>query len=171
MLKKTAAALALSLFMGKPENVKAQPGIHSTQVIVFRHAEKENGSSADPSLSPAGKERAERIAAMLKDIPVDALYATPYRRTEQTLAPLAASRQQSIKTYNPSALQPLVEALRKEEGKTIVIAGHANTAPELVNLLTERNQYQQLSEEDFGRMWVVTLYQGKAVSCLLLNTN
>ena len=151
----------------------AQPAATETvQLILFRHAEKEqDGNNTDPDLSAAGKQRAERLAAMLKDVAIDELYATPYKRTAQTMAPMAAARRLQVTTYNPGQLQELVHTLRDKNGKTIVVAGHANTIPDLLNELLGTNKYTTLSENDFGKVWIVTMSRGKALSCLLFNTN
>lgn len=149
----------------------AQNGSEAVQLIILRHAEKEQSDNADPDLSATGKQRAERLAAMLKDVAVDELYATNYKRTMQTLTPLAEAKQLKVNSYNPGQLQELANTLSAKKGKTIVIAGHANTSPELVNLLQKENRYTSLAENEFGKIWILTLSNGKALSCLLINTN
>ena len=149
----------------------AQSGTETVQVFIMRHAEKEPADNPDPALSVAGKQRAERLAALLKDVPVDELYATEYKRTMQTLAPLAEAKQLKINNYNPGQLGDLASSLSAKKGKHIVIAGHANTSPELVNLLLQEHRYNALAEDDFGKVWILTLSNGKALSCLLINTN
>lgn len=46
--------------------------------------------SADPSLSDAGREQAERLADYLASEDISAVYASPLRRAAETVAPLAA---------------------------------------------------------------------------------
>jgi broad specificity phosphatase PhoE len=57
-------------------------------VIVVRHAEKISGS--DERLSDAGHARA-RLAAMLKDARVSAIYSTDTERTRDTVKPSPTS--------------------------------------------------------------------------------
>jgi broad specificity phosphatase PhoE len=150
----------------------AQPvAAETVQLILFRHAEKEQDGGADPDLSAEGKQRAERLAVLLKDVAIDELYATPYKRTIQTLAPLAAAGRLKPVVYNPGQLQELARNLSDKKGKTIAVAGHANTIPELLNMLLEENKYTTLPENDFGKVWIVTMNRGKVISCLLFNTN
>lgn len=61
-------------------NASAQQA-EAIQIIVIRHAEKNAGNTPDPELSPLGRKRAERIRTLLKEMKVDRLYATPYKRT------------------------------------------------------------------------------------------
>src|SRR5882724_305486 len=61
-----------------------------TTVIVVRHAEKNiEPSNPDPDLSPAGQARAQELSRMFGDAGVNAIYATQYKRTQQTVKPLA----------------------------------------------------------------------------------
>lgn len=143
----------------------------STQIIIMRHAEKViQEGNADPDLSAEGKERAQHLVNLLKAVKIDRLYATPYKRTQQTLAALAADR--DLKTQlSPENAAAFAEQLLSAQGETIVIAGHANSAPRLVNLLTGTQNYADLKEEEFGKIWVLTVSDQKVVSCLELNTN
>src|SRR5438128_3587670 len=61
-----------------------------TTVILIRHAEKIiDPNNNDVDLSPAGQARAQEIARMFGDAGVNAIYATQYKRTQQTEKPLA----------------------------------------------------------------------------------
>src|SRR5882672_9651372 len=63
-----------------------------TTVILIRHAEKNiEPNNPDPDLSPAGQTRAQELARMFSATGVNAIYATQYKRTQQTVKPLADS--------------------------------------------------------------------------------
>lgn len=65
-----------------------------TRLFLIRHAEVEAryqrvfGGSVDMDLSPHGHEQAAALADFLKSKSFDALYASPMKRVQQTLAPL-----------------------------------------------------------------------------------
>jgi hypothetical protein len=61
--------------------------------------------------------------------------------------------------------------LKQLSGQTIIIAGHSNTAPDLVNQLLNEKKYASLNENEFGKIWILTVNSGKVLSCILLNTN
>lgn len=143
----------------------------ATTIIIMRHAEKENGKDPDPELSPEGKKRAAQLASLFKDIPVTRLLATPYKRTRNTLADLASDKGIMIEAYESSKIPELTSSLKQLSGQTIIIAGHSNTAPDLVNQLLNEKKYSSLNDDEFGKIWIVTLNSGKVLSCLLLNTN
>ena len=48
------------------------------------------GGRIDMELSPRGREQAQTLANYLRRIPLDAIYASPMKRVQQTLAPLLA---------------------------------------------------------------------------------
>src|SRR6478672_3572568 len=61
-----------------------------TTVILVRHAEKKiEPNNQDPDLTPAGEVRAQEIARMFRDAGINAIYATQFKRTQQTVKPLA----------------------------------------------------------------------------------
>lgn len=72
---------------------------HPTQLYFIRHGEVEEkyhkvfgGSRIDMGLSPLGLRHGEAVAAWLKNTHLDAIYASPMLRVQQTLAPLATER-------------------------------------------------------------------------------
>ncbi len=50
-----------------------------------------HGGPADPHLAPQGVEQAQALAAWLADEQVDAIWASPMRRAQETAAPVAAT--------------------------------------------------------------------------------
>ena len=77
-------------------------------VVVVRHMEKVADAGNDPSLSPQGAARAERVAEMLAAIGVDAVYATQYKRTAETGLPLAERLSLPLHIYDAGDTKALV---------------------------------------------------------------
>jgi 2,3-bisphosphoglycerate-dependent phosphoglycerate mutase len=164
--------ILISLCTGMVQKADAQQSVPgATTIIVMRHAEKESGKDPDPELSSEGKKRAVQLAYLFKDIPVTRLLATPFKRTQHTLANIASDKSIMIESYESSKIAELASNLKQLSGQTVIIAGHSNTAPDLVNQLLNEKKYNQLNENEFGKIWIVTLYSGKVFSCTLLNTN
>lgn len=63
-----------------------------TTFILIRHAESPRTEDEGRPLSPAGFQAAEALPARLADLPIDAIYSSPYRRARQTIEPLARQR-------------------------------------------------------------------------------
>jgi broad specificity phosphatase PhoE len=66
----------------------------ATRLLLIRHAEVEAryqgvfGGRIDMELSPRGHEQAAALAKYLLPKPLNAIYASPMKRVQQTLAPL-----------------------------------------------------------------------------------
>lgn len=78
------------------EVLKAHLPNHPTTLYLIRHGEVEEryhkvfgGSRIDMALSPLGVQHGQAVAQWLKDTKIDAIYASPMLRVQQTLAPLA----------------------------------------------------------------------------------
>mgnify|MGYP001822843450 FL=1 len=65
----------------------------TTTIIFVRHAEKAATPPDDPGLSAAGQRRVAELTRQLRDADVvagiDAIYSTPFRRTQETAQPVA----------------------------------------------------------------------------------
>jgi 2,3-bisphosphoglycerate-dependent phosphoglycerate mutase len=121
-----------------------------TTFILVRHAEKEVGST-DPSLSPAGQQRALALTRILEQQKVDAIYSTNFNRTKDTVKPLADTKGITIQTYEK---EPDIDRLQKTGG-TVVICGHSNTIPTLANKLLGKQQFANFTDDDYGNLLII----------------
>ena len=136
-------------------NIQAQ---ELTTFILVRHAEKDmTQSTNDPDLAPEGIERAERLKTMLENSGVTAIYSTPYKRTAQTVKPLAAALGLEVINYNPMDFEAFSKLIKSNPGERILVAGHSNTIPELLNFLLGTNKNKILGEGQYGQVFLVTL--------------
>ncbi len=136
-------------------NVQAQ----TTTVILVRHAEKGNDGTKDPDLSEAGYARAKSLAGFLKKTHVDAIYSTPYKRTRNTVAPLAQAKGLSVSDYDALKTDAIDQILKNHAGGTIVIVGHSNTTPWVANYLIGKDVYKDFADSDYENILVVTVIE------------
>ena len=135
-----------------------------TTVILVRHAEKNiEPNNPDPDLSPAGQARAQEIARMFGDAGINAIYATQFKRTQQTMKPLADKLGLPVTQVNSKDTSDLVSQIRAQHsGQVIFIAGHNNTVPEIVAALGGPT-FPVIPETEFDNLYIVTVYRtGKA---------
>ena len=122
------------------------PAIASAQQLIYlvRHAERADGGAGagkmqaapDPPLSAAGEARAVRLAAILGDAGITAIYVTEFRRTQDTVKPLAAKLKLDVTRHPSRETDALVAALKKNHARGVVlIAGHSNTLPAIIQAL------------------------------------
>jgi len=135
----------------------AQAG-EATTVFLVRHAERADDDPRDPHLSETGRERAAALAGLLGHAGVTHLFASEYRRTIETLEPLAARTGVEIVVTPAREGERLSKALRALPGGSVaVVAGHSNTVPELVRGLGGSLTETTLDEAQYDRLFVVLL--------------
>lgn len=129
------------LVLGLALSLVAVPAVAAAQqtVIFVRHAERADGGAgtssmtgapADPSLSAEGERRAAKLAAMLADAGVTAIYATEFKRTQETGKPLAAKLGLAVQAIPARDAAALVARVKADHARGVVlIIGHSNTIP------------------------------------------
>ena len=138
-----------------------------TTVIIVRHAEKVD-SSEDPDLSEAGKARADLLPKLLADSDVAALFASQFKRTQQTLEPLTKILNLEVQTVDASMTGELVRQISTRfPGKTVVVASHSDRVTEIIEALGGRS-VGFLAESEYDNLFVVTLLDNSTADVLRL---
>jgi 2,3-bisphosphoglycerate-dependent phosphoglycerate mutase len=151
--------LLFLFFVALGFNVYSQSTI--TTYILLRHAEKGDDGTKDPDLSPAGKMRAEALVKTLAKQKIDAIYSTPLKRTRNTVAPLGAAKGLTVQDYNAANLAEVINVSQKFKGGTVVICGHSNTTPALLNLIAGKNdEFKTFDDADYANLIIVSVANG-----------
>lgn len=134
----------------------------TTTVIFVRHAEKTAEPADDPLLSLAGQQRAVELARQLVDADVvagiDAVYATPYRRTVDTAQPLADALGLPITSYDAADTETIMEQIvRKHKGKIVLVVGHSNTLPALIGNMGASKKVPMIDEYEYDNIYIVSI--------------
>jgi len=122
------------------------PALASAQkmVILTRHAERADGlttmmtasgAPADPPLSAAGTARAEKLAAMLADANITAIFTTEFRRTKDTAAPLAAKLKLTPEAVPAAQTAAVIGKIKAHPNDTVFVVGHSNTVAAIIKAL------------------------------------
>ena len=126
-------------------------------IFIVRHAEKAAVApdNKDPDLSEAGRARAEALARILRDVKIETIYVTEFKRTQETAAPLAR-----LMSLNPITIQSadraaLIEKLKGASGDVLVV-GHGNTIGEIIKKLGIDTPIE-IAENDYDNLFVITL--------------
>jgi 2,3-bisphosphoglycerate-dependent phosphoglycerate mutase len=142
-----------------------------TTFILIRHAEKDlTQSTNDPDLSPEGKKRARKLADLLNETDVTAIYSTPYKRTRQTVEVLASQKSLNILEYNANKEEDIDSMLTAHAGGTIIVSGHSNTVPWFANKLLGTEKFRPWEDGDYDNVWVIGVVEkGKSAKLVWLN--
>lgn len=134
----------------------------TTTIIFVRHAEKDTSVAGDPPLSELGQKRAAELTRQLVDADViagvDAIYATPFRRTQETARPLADALDLPISTYDASDTEDVLKMILEDhKGKIVVVIGHSNTLPVLIANLGASKQVPRIDEDEYDNIYVISI--------------
>ena len=130
-------------------------------ILLIRHAEKADSTSADPELSAAGRARALRLVNTIGKYKPGAFYSTDFKRTRDTLAPLAGKRKKQVQIYDAKNPEKLFDEMMQSRTKRFVVAGHSNTIPGLANLMTKKELFKNLDDSEYGAIWVIRIKNGQ----------
>ena len=120
---------------------------------VMRHLNTPEGVS-DPDLTPEGQRQAERLGNWFPGIePPVTIFVSTTRRAQQTAAPLAARLGITPKLYDPADTPGLIAEVLKEPAPVLIV-GHSNTVPDIVQALGGARP-GPLVHEDFGDVWTI----------------
>ena len=135
-MKTVVAAFAVLAALLVPAYAAAQK-----LVILVRHAERADGGAApggsmtgqDPLLSAAGEARAVKLASVLTDAGIRAIFATEYHRTQDTAKPVAAKLGVAVQSMKANDTAGLVARVKSQHANDVVLViGHSNTLPEII---------------------------------------
>lgn len=108
----------------------------STTVLLVRHAEKAAEPANDPPLTTAGERRARDLLAAVRDADVSVIMTTQFARTRSTAQPTASALGITPEIINAQATPTEVAtAIRKHAGHTVLVVGHSNTIPAIIEAL------------------------------------
>lgn len=159
-----------ALFTGcKKEKVAERPMEPVISTFYFiRHAEKErrDPTNNDPELNQDGLGRAMRWAEVFDAVPLDAIYSTDYERTTMTAAPTAVKKDITVQYYDPKNFN--MEQFKADHlDKRVLLVGHSNTTPDLVNKMIGEDLYSEIPDYDNSQLYIVQIVDGKASSMVL----
>jgi broad specificity phosphatase PhoE len=134
----------------------------TTTVIFVRHAEKAAEPADDPGLSPAGQRRVAELTRQLVDADVvagvDAVYSTPYRRTEETARPVAEALDLPVNSYDAADTEAIMENIvRDHKGKIILVVGHSNTLPALIGNMGASKKVPPIADDEYDNIYIVSI--------------
>lgn len=129
----------------------------TTSTFYFiRHAEKDRSDpeNIDPELNQKGLGRAMHWAEILADVPLDAVYTTDFERTAMTAAPTSVKNDITVQFYDPETID-LAQFKVDNRGKNVLIVGHSNSTPKMVNKMIGEEKYPEMDDTDNGSLFIV----------------
>jgi 2,3-bisphosphoglycerate-dependent phosphoglycerate mutase len=160
VVRALSIALAVGFGLTAAGELRAQSNPGVTTVVLVRHAEKTE-NSYDPPLSAAGERRVQALVRILSDVPIDAIYSTPFARTRDTARPLARARglpvlEDPVPSSSAYAAEMADRVLTQHRGDVILFVGHSNTTVDLIAALGVTDP-PTIAEEQYDHLFIVTI--------------
>lgn len=159
----------ISIFScNQEEKTKTSEKQFTSTLYFIRHAEKDRSDSLNrnPHLNEKGLERADKWRQVFKNVSFDAIYSTDYNRTRETALPTAKNNNLEPKIYNPNNID-IEKFLFENKEKNVLVVGHSNTTPNLVNKILKKNTYKVIEDNNNSNLYIVTVHNNTLSSSLL----
>lgn len=129
-----------------------------TTVVLLRHAERQSLLDDDSPLSEAGLRRAQTLVPLLEAFKPQELHCSDRKRTQQTLAPLAASLKLTPHLHGKETSEALAaDILREPRGRTLIVCWHHDLMKKLVRALGVKGPIPYWSLDIYDRLWLVRI--------------
>jgi broad specificity phosphatase PhoE len=163
-LRRLAISALILTILAIFTNLTLQLFNPTTVVLLLRHAEKASSASDSP-LSAVGVDRARELAHVTGQARVQAIYASEYVRTQQTVQPLADQIGLPVTQRDKADVAGLVtDILASHTGQVVLVAGHSDSVPDIIQELSGQT-VPAIRENEFDNLYVVFLsrFGGKRV--------
>ena len=132
------------------------PCLAQRTIVVVRHADKIDDSD-DAVLSPTGEAQAKRLAHVLKDLGISAIYTTQFKRTIQTATPLADLLKIKLLAYEQTDVNAVATEIRRKHPKEVVmVVGHRSTVPKILKQFGA-SEPVALGSSEYDSLFILTL--------------
>ena len=121
------------------------------RIYAVRHCEKDGGD--DPGLTEEGAERAEALAVLMQEVTLDGIYATSYRRTQETVQPTADDQGLTVITDIDPEDDLAAHIRTTHPGQTVLHAGHSFTLEDFSEAIGLADG--ELNVSGYGQLWII----------------
>jgi broad specificity phosphatase PhoE len=147
----------------------------TTTVLFVRHTDTDIFVDGDnPALNARGFARAEELADFVQDIDViagvDAIYASEFKRTQQTADAVARRLELEVGVANPYDVEAfMADVLRDHKGQIVLVVTHADAIAPLVEELHGSKNVPEIAANEYDNFYIVTIPNYGKVKTLRLH--
>lgn len=147
----------------------------TTTILFVRHTDTDVFAQGDnPGLNAQGLARAEDLADFVQDIDViagvDAIYASEFKRTQQTAAAIARRLELEVDIGNPYEVEPfMADVLREHKGEIVLIVTHSDAIAPLIEELHGSKNVPEIAADEYDNFYIVTIPSFGKVKTLRLH--
>ena len=129
-----------------------------TTVILIRHGERNAPTPTNPDthLNAAGKARAKSLIHVFGQSGIKAIYMSHFARAKETAQPLATHLGLSVIEID-EALQTKNDILSNHAGQTVLVIGHSDTVPDIINRFGA-GSLSLIDDSEFDNLFIVKVF-------------
>lgn len=133
-----------------------------TFIYIIRHAEKQSGK--DPSLKSEGLQRAENYGVIFSHLNIKQIYASKYKRNQETATPIAKALGLKLSPFDPFDYAGFATRLIAKSGKSgnSIVVAHSDLTVLLTALGAPAEP--EIDHEDYSRLYQITLLDKQFLS-------
>ena len=150
---RRAASIMIAMLLVLGGCSAARQASINPDIYVMRHLHTPAGAT-DPDLTNEGQRVALALVSWFKRERPAVIYVSGTKRAQQSAAPLARALGVAPTIYNPADTAALITAVSRET-RTVLIVGHSNTVPDIIERLGGQRP-AQLVHGDFGDIWLIS---------------
>jgi broad specificity phosphatase PhoE len=137
-------------------------------IFLVRHTEQAGPGSTDPPLTEAGRQRAKRLAGVLKDAGIDVIFVSTRKRAVETGEPVAKALGLKTKVHPRKDYTGLVNRLRTEHmHDRVLVVSHSRHLPRLLKALGHPLKVK-IAPLEYDNLFVIVPKSGGELSVLQL---
>ena len=123
-----------------------------------QNADGDASQGSDPALTPLGLVRAQDLARTLHFFGIERVYSTPFKRTIETARPTAEHFNLEIQTtpIEENFITGIADTIILDESQVILVVGHSDTTPQLVNQLAGTSM-GNIDDDEHDHLFIVTI--------------
>lgn len=148
-------------------NIAKESDSNVTQIYILRHTEKEDDSE-DPMLSAEGINRANYWKKVLQHTDFSKVFTTDFKRNIQTANIISEESTVQPDLYYPMSFD-VMKFINQIRGQKVLVIGHSNTIPDMVNRLIDETKYPPMSHENYNIMYIVNINENGETSSSMLH--
>ena len=122
-----------------------------TTIVLIRHADRDGENDA---LTQQGLDRADEFVHVAEKLEATTIYHSGANRTELTVTPLATALGITMIEQADSAAT-INDILNNHRGETVIVAGHSNTVPQMIEL-AGGPALANIQSTEYDNMFVLT---------------
>jgi phosphohistidine phosphatase SixA len=175
MTMLTRQLLGLALLLGGAACARVGgrvTGPASVPVVVVRHAERGTEPANDPVITPAGQARARVLDSVVRSLGITDVIVSDRQRTRLTAADVIARTRATVHVVplgsggvpaHITAVRDSVRAIVARGARGVLVVGHSNTVPLIVEAMGGAPQ-SAICDSEYNRLYTLRLTPGAAVT-------